>query len=74
MSEHKRFDYASLEQLTSAAAGLGLDLPASADVGILGRPFHLGRHELANRLCAQPMEGCDSTPDGGPSDLTYRKY
>ena len=74
MSEHKRFDYASLEQVTSAAAALGLDLPASADVGILGRPFCLGIHELPNRLCAQPMEGCDSTPDGGPSDLTYRKY
>jgi 2,4-dienoyl-CoA reductase (NADPH2) len=29
---------------------------------------------VSNRIAAQPMEGCDATPDGAPTDLTIRRY
>lgn len=28
----------------------------------------------ANRVVAQPMEGCDCNLDGSPSELTIKKY
>jgi 2,4-dienoyl-CoA reductase-like NADH-dependent reductase (Old Yellow Enzyme family) len=34
----------------------------------------VGRHRVPNRIAAQPMEGCDSTPDGAPTNLTVRRY
>ena len=74
MTEHEKFHYRCLEELTAAIADLGLELPASDDVSILSTPARLGRLELPNRLAIHPMEGCDGTDDGAPGDLTYRKY
>ena len=30
--------------------------------------------KFANRICLQPMEGCDCNEDGSPSELTIAKY
>lgn len=30
--------------------------------------------KFSNRICINPMEGCDSNADGTPSDLTIRRY
>ncbi len=41
---------------------------------MLGTPKTIGRIKIQNRVVLQPMEGCDSTPDGAPGELTTRKY
>ena len=37
-------------------------------------PVQVGPLTAGNRLCVQPMEGCDGTLDGTPDELTYRRY
>ena len=74
MTEHEKFHYRSLSELTAAIDALGLDLPALDDVSLFARPALLGRHELANRLAVHPMEGCDGTAGGEPDELTFRRY
>ncbi|MFP3937981.1 MAG: FAD-dependent oxidoreductase [Phycisphaerae bacterium] len=74
MNPDRRFHYRSLQELTGEIARRGYDLPASDDVSILASPVAFGRLEVPNRLAVQPMEGCDGTPDGEPTDLTIRKY
>ena len=34
----------------------------------------VGGRRVPNRIAAQPMEGCDGTPEGAPSGLTVRRY
>ena len=43
-------------------------------LGPLFRPVSLGPLKAGNRLCIQPMEGCDGTLDGQPDELTFRRY
>ena len=59
---------------------LGIELPFDDEVnpapeGPLARPYRFadGR-TVGNRFCIQPMEGWDGTPDGKPSDLTFRRW
>jgi 2,4-dienoyl-CoA reductase-like NADH-dependent reductase (Old Yellow Enzyme family) len=40
----------------------------------LAQPFEVDGVRVGNRLCILPMEGWDGTPDGGPSDLTLRRW
>jgi len=40
----------------------------------LGRVFEAKRFSIRNRFAIQPMEGWDGTPDGRPSDLTFRRW
>ncbi|MBQ9086695.1 MAG: flavin oxidoreductase/NADH oxidase [Clostridia bacterium] len=54
------------------------DLPASLPFGenleILKMPLALGKKTIPNRICYQPMEGCDGTATGAPDELTHRRY
>ena len=68
------FKYKSSEELVADAVGLGSTLSLSSDFSPLFEPCQLGALTLGNRLCVQPMEGCDGTLDGGPDELTYRRY
>ncbi len=34
----------------------------------------VGARRVPNRIAAHPMEGCDATPEGAPSNLTVRRY
>ena len=74
MAQHARFHYTSLDELKNDIARLGLDIPASSDMGILGQPIDIDGKRVPNRLGINPMEGCDGTPAGAPSDLTRRRY
>ena len=74
MQPDERFSYRSLDELIADLARAGLDLPVSQDVSLLARPVRYGRLTVPNRLCAQPMEGCDGTARGAPTDLTVRRY
>ena len=41
---------------------------------LISSPFAKGKLQLDNRVVFQPMEGCDSTPDGGVGELTAARY
>src|SRR5206468_4645572 len=60
--------------LAVAARDLGLDLRFSDDLAPLFQPAAVGPLVAGNRLCIQPMEGCDGTLDGRPDELTFRRY
>ena len=34
----------------------------------------VGGRRVPNRIAAQPMEGCDATAEGAPTELTVRRY
>ena len=53
---------------------LGVEFPLSEDVSCLGKPLTVGNKTFPNRLMLQPMEGCDSLPDGKPGELMFRRY
>ncbi|MEI8382386.1 MAG: NADH:flavin oxidoreductase [Planctomycetota bacterium] len=68
------FKYKSADDIQSEAVSWGKSLPVSNDTSILFQPINVGQITLGNRLCIQPMEGCDGTLDGAPDELTYRRY
>jgi 2,4-dienoyl-CoA reductase-like NADH-dependent reductase (Old Yellow Enzyme family) len=68
------FKYKSADDLGADARRLGSELPVAEDCSVLFQPSTLGSHRVGNRLCIQPMEGCDGTLDGAPDELTYRRY
>jgi 2,4-dienoyl-CoA reductase-like NADH-dependent reductase (Old Yellow Enzyme family) len=50
------------------------DLPLSENIGALKGRVSVAGLEIPNRLAVQPMEGADGTNNGGPSELTIRRY
>ena len=74
MSGHKRFDLKDLDLLRAELAGLEAELPIDSDVSILGERVPIGSGWVPNRFVVQPMEGFDSTPDGSPGQLSFRRY
>ncbi|MBE6590157.1 MAG: flavin oxidoreductase/NADH oxidase [Ruminococcaceae bacterium] len=58
----------------TSSADLPASIPYTEDISILARPIKLGAHTLSNRICYQPMEGCDGTRAGAPDELTVRRY
>jgi 2,4-dienoyl-CoA reductase-like NADH-dependent reductase (Old Yellow Enzyme family) len=68
------FKYKSLESLVAAARTAGWEEPIRADPTRLLDPIQVGGRRVGNRLCIQPMEGCDGEPDGTPGPLTLRRY
>jgi NADPH2 dehydrogenase len=68
------FKFHSLADLAAGQRQLGLDLRLSEDLAPLFRPAPIGPFVAGNRLCVQPMEGCDGTLDGRPDELTFRRY
>jgi NADPH2 dehydrogenase len=68
------FKYKSSESLTRDAEDRGLRISLTDDLGPLRRPLAIGARSVGNRMVVQPMEGCDSEPDGSPGELTMRRY
>jgi len=68
------FKYKTADEICKEADRLGSALAFSEDFSVLFQPTQFGKLPLANRLCIQPMEGCDGTIDGAPDELTYRRY
>jgi 2,4-dienoyl-CoA reductase-like NADH-dependent reductase (Old Yellow Enzyme family) len=69
-----RFAFKAAEALRRKAEALGISLPFDDDIRILLEETEIGGRRAPNRIAAQPMEGCDGTPDGAPTDLTMRRY
>src|SRR3954463_16820055 len=40
----------------------------------LAQPLRAGELTIGNRFAIQPMEGWDGTPDGKPTELTFRRW
>ncbi|MFO7820649.1 MAG: FAD-dependent oxidoreductase [Lentisphaeria bacterium] len=74
MSEHHRFKIRSLEKLHSEIDSLGLSIPTSEDLEVLGDSIDIAGHPTPNRFVVLPMEGFDATPDGTPGPLAFRRY
>ena len=70
---HIKYHYNSLEDIRKEAERAGVSLPLSENTDILFQPVNGSMH-LKNRFAIQPMEGCDAAPDGGPGELTLRRY
>ena len=74
MAEHKRFHLKTLDLLREELELLNLNLPVDEDLSSLGDGVAVGGRQLANRFVSQPMEGFDSRDNGGPDDLSVRRY
>lgn len=74
MSSFERFRFTSLAELKDKVAQLGLDLPFSENLESLQRPVAFGSLTLPNAMAIHPMEGSDAADDGGPSELSVRRY
>lgn len=64
----------SLDEFRANLENENIQLPFDSDVSVLGEKAVMGDKVINNRLVCQPMEGCDGTFDGGPGELTIRKY
>ena len=71
---HERFHIRSIDELRESIEKHGLNIPVSEDLSILSEGLDLAGKHVANRFAVQPMEGFDAGPDGGPGELTYRRY
>ncbi len=75
MSDFKRFNLKTTEDLRAELKELSLELPISSDLEILKDRVPIGRRTLPNRFVVQPMEGFDADEDDfGPTELTFRRY
>ncbi len=70
------FKYATLEDVKNDISAEGITLPFSDNTEILGSPLTVKGDgiEIKNAIAIHPMEGFDSAPDGGPSELTRQRY
>ncbi|MBT7300067.1 MAG: NADH:flavin oxidoreductase, partial [Victivallales bacterium] len=74
MSGHHRFNYHSAAALQQDAAELGIELPWSDDLSILGDATEIAGLTVPNRFVVHPMEGFDSDEQGAPGQLCARRY
>jgi 2,4-dienoyl-CoA reductase-like NADH-dependent reductase (Old Yellow Enzyme family) len=74
MSESVQPESDSVQKIQEALQARGLELPMSEDFSVLGEPLALGAKTARNRLLVHPLEGCDCTNEGTPTDSTVRRY
>lgn len=74
MAAHEKFGFKSVEELREKIAQLGVNIKLSEDFSALGKPTAVGNRVAPNAMAVLPMEGCDSEPDGSPSELVTRRY
>ncbi|HZJ57835.1 MAG TPA: flavin oxidoreductase/NADH oxidase [Clostridia bacterium] len=74
MAVHKKFLYRSLDEIRADIDRLGIEIPILDDPSLLKTPISVNNTTIPNSIGIHPMEGCDGTSHGGPSDLTFRRY
>ncbi len=72
--EHKKFNYRHLDELKEDITRADVELPVSESLAALKTSSKLNGKLLPNRLVNHPMEGCDGTAAGAPTELTFRRY
>jgi 2,4-dienoyl-CoA reductase-like NADH-dependent reductase (Old Yellow Enzyme family) len=71
---HEKFNFNLLEEIREKTKALGLSLEFSEDLSPLRKEVRIRRKTAPNSFAVLPMEGCDSNPDGSPSELVKRRY
>jgi 2,4-dienoyl-CoA reductase-like NADH-dependent reductase (Old Yellow Enzyme family) len=74
MAKFERFNFGTLDDLRGKIVETGAEIRISTDFTPLSRPVQIGHKKTPNALAILPMEGCDSNPDGSPSELVLRRY
>lgn len=74
MAAFNKFDLKSYEELEAKINELGVNIKLTRDISPLLKPVKIGRKTASNSMAILPMEGCDSNPDGSPSELVRRRY
>ena len=72
--KRKHFRYRDIEDLRQEIAKLGLTIRLADRVENLFQPVQIGHKTAGNAFGIHPMEGCDCTLDGKPSELTVRRW
>lgn len=75
----KHFHYKTLSELQQSCSEIGAPhVRFEADVprvqAALFRKVKVRDREVGNSMAIHPMEGCDGKLDGGPDELTWRRY
>ena len=68
------FKYRTRDAVRADVAARGHSIRFADELGALARPLRVEGRTVGNRLAIHPMEGCDATSEGGPSDLTLRRF
>jgi len=70
------YTFTTIDDLKTDIRALAPTIPFAdpVDVSVFTKPLAVEGFTLPNRLCAHPMEGRDAAADGGPGELTTRKY
>lgn len=68
------YKFKTTAELLQEATALGGELACQDHLAPLFQPITIHGRTVGNRLCVQPMEGCDGTLAGLPDELTYRRY
>jgi len=68
------FRYRNREEFVEDTERAGAAIELSGDYSTLFRPVRIGSVVARNSCLIHPMEGCDGSLDGRPSDLTLRRY
>src|SRR5699024_12223866 len=68
------FKYKTLEELEKDIREMELDIKVSENLDLFKTKVNIGDYIIPNSIASLPMEGGDSTEDGKPTELTYRKY
>lgn len=66
--------YTNNNEFKRQNADLKTNLPYTEELSVLSEKLMVGSTVFPNRLACQAMEGCDSTADGSPGELTARRY
>lgn len=69
-----KFNYKTIDELRQAALLLGVELNLQEDLSPLAAPVKVGPFTAPNSLMIHPMEGFDADEQGGPTELTFRRY
>lgn len=74
MASFEKFNFETLEEIKNKINELGVNIKLSDDLSPLLKPVKIGKLTAPNSMAILPMEGCDSEPDGSPSELVKRRY
>jgi NADPH2 dehydrogenase len=79
MSYRKIAALKTAEMFRAHLDGLNIQMPFEevvepAPTSPLAQPIQAGGLRIGNRLCVLPMEGWDGTPEGLPSERTFRRW
>ena len=74
MAAHEVFNFKNLDELSAKINSLGVSVNIMEDFSPLANGVKIGNLKAPNAFAILPMEGCDSNPDGSPSELVERRY